>query len=255
MKGIWVIKIGGEIFDKEESSLKNFFSRLAGLAQHQDAVLVHGGGPQLTRALKNENMPAEFAPNGLRVTSLVEMKIVEKVLSGEINKFIVDRLSELGVKAKGFSGKEQKLIQAEPIPGMMGSTGRPLRRPVKGPAEFLQKCLGEGCFPVVSPVSIGPEGQSLNVNADDAATYIAQCLKADRLVFLTNVPGVCEKDRLIPDLTVHEALAKIGTVVKGGMTAKVNAAARAVREGVKEVWISPNDGDLIHLTGTRIHGE
>lgn len=256
MAGVWVIKIGGEIFEKDESFLTMFFSNLANLAQHQSIVLVHGGGPQLNRELQRLNFPSKFV-NGLRDTSFLEMPVVEKILSGKINKFIVDRLLALGARAIGLSGREQGLIQAEPVSGM-DSTGRPPWSPIEGSSKFLQGFLDEGYLPVVSPVSAGPQGRALNVNADDAATYLAQCLEATRLVFLTNVPGVLDKNGiLLRDLTREQALDLVGQrergIVKGGMIPKVNAAVHAVRGGVKEVWIASNDSDLIKLNGTRIH--
>jgi acetylglutamate kinase len=210
---------------------------------------VHGGGPQLTRELKRLDLQVKFV-NGLRVTGLEEMDVVETILSGKINKFIVGCLLGKGVPAVGLSGKDGRIIEARRV--FRSFTGRPHRANV----QPLQILLKGGYLPVVSPVSAGPSGEALNVNADDVATQLAVDLKASRLVLLTNVQGVLDKEgALVKDLPVK----KIGPlivsmVIKGGMIPKANAAMKAVRCGVGDVVIAHAASDFNRLAGTRIHG-
>jgi len=250
MKGIWVVKAGGEIFQKGGVSLDRFLAGMVRLARRYPLVFVHGGGPQLTDALQKRKSPVRFV-KGLRVTSPGEMRLVERILSGEINKEITGRLIRWGGLAVGISGRDGRLLEARVLPGM-GCTGRAVRsRPA-----FLLALLREKCLPVVSPVCAGSRGEALNVNADEAALCLAMGVKAARLIFLTNVPGVYGPDGIpLSRLTSREAgRLLVRRVIQGGMIPKVRSAVAGVRKGVGEVWIAKVGEDLEALEGTRIHG-
>jgi len=219
-------------------------------AEGMALVLVHGGGKAITRALAKAGEAAEFV-QGMRVTNEAVVRVVERVLSQEINPQIVNSINSLGGKAKGFSGTEiftcRKLWLLGPggerlDPGFVGEvTG------VK--TEPLRECVQHGIIPVISPTARGEDGQIYNCNADVAAAQAAIALQAERLVFMSDVPGLLRDARnpktLIPRLSTGEVegLKKAG-VIERGMIPKVDSAVAAVRAGVKEVFFV--DGRLAH---------
>ena len=217
-------------------------------------IVVHGGGPQINRMLDKLEVQPEFR-EGLRVTDEATMSVVEMVLSGSINKSIVASIQQAGGRAVGISGKDGNLMIAErltkkktdPVTGKVveidfGFVGEP----VKVNTEILDTIMKSDAIPVIAPVGVGVNGETFNVNADTAAGAIATATRAKRLLLLTDVAGVLDKDKnLISELSVEELpkLVDNGTIT-GGMIPKVESAAAVVLSGVEGVIIL--DGRVPH---------
>ena len=241
---IIVIKYGGSAQTSEELKAK-FAEDIALLhTVGMKPVVVHGGGKSITNMLDNLNIDTKFI-DGQRVTTKEVMKIAEMVLSGEVNKDIVSLLNSQGAKAIGISGKDADFIKAVPKDvEKFGYTG--VIEEVN--AEVVHNIIDDGFIPVIAPiasgVSLGHPG--FNINADLAASRIAVALEARKVLFLTDTPGVLDKNReLIKTLTIAktEELKSDGTIV-GGMVPKVDACIESLRGGVKKAHII--DGRLEH---------
>ena len=249
-----VVKYGGHAMGEDDLA-RTFGSDIAVLKQvGVNPVVVHGGGPQINKMLERVGIKSEFI-NGLRVTDAATMEIVEMVLAGSINKAIVADINEVGGTAVGICGKDGNLILAnklietrDPKTGEMikvdlGQVGEPARIN----AKLLEQLTSAGVIPVVAPIGFGVHDElTYNINADTSAGAIAGAIKARRLIFLTDVPGVLDKDgKLIPELTVDEvrALIKDGTI-SGGMIPKVENCIDAVQRGVEAAVIL--DGRMPH---------
>jgi acetylglutamate kinase len=203
-------------------------------------IIIHGGGKRITEILNALNVKTEFK-DGIRVTTKESIKIAEMVLSGEINKEIVNMLNQHGAKAIGINGKDMSFMRAE---SLMGYTGKIIS--VNG--VFLNKLVSENLIPVIAPIAAGESAThpGYNINADTAASEIAASLKAKKVIFLTDTPGVLDKEKnLISSLTKEEIenLKKDGTIA-GGMIPKVEAALCAVEKGVEKAHII--DGRIEH---------
>ena len=241
---IIVIKYGGSAQTSEE--LKAKFAQDISLLHTvgMKPVIVHGGGKSITNMLKSLNIETSFI-DGQRVTTKEVMKIAEMVLSGEVNKEIVSLLNSQGAKAIGISGKDANFIQAIPKDSQkFGYTG--VIEEVN--PQVIYNILDDGFIPVVAPIATGSYlgHPGFNINADLAASKIAVALKARKVLFLTDTPGVLDKDKnLINTLTISKTqeLKKDGTIV-GGMVPKVDACIEALRGGVKKAHII--DGRLEH---------
>jgi acetylglutamate kinase len=217
-------------------------------------IVVHGGGPQINKMLDKLAVKAEFR-EGLRVTDDETMSVVEMVLAGSINKSIVASIQQAGGKAVGISGKDGNLMIAErytkkktdPATGAetvidFGQVGEPVRINV----EILHTIMKSDAIPVVAPVGIGYDGQTYNVNADTAAGAIASATGAKRLLLLTDVAGVLDKNKeLISELKIGDVqqLVDEGTIT-GGMIPKIESAVAVVWSGVEGVIIL--DGRVPH---------
>ena len=209
-------------------------------------VVIHGGGPEINRMLEKLGIESKFV-NGLRVTDEVTMGIVEMVLMGRINKEIVSLINELGGQAIGISGKDGKLLKAEKdtSSGDIGYVGNIVDVNI----DVIKMMLEKGYIPVIAPVSFGDDGKTYNVNADTAAGKIAEALKAEKLILLTDVEGILsninDKSSLISrmDLEHAEELMSSGGI-NGGMIPKLKCCVKAVENGVKRAHII--DGRLTH---------
>jgi acetylglutamate kinase len=204
-------------------------------------IVVHGGGPEITKMLTALGIKSKFH-NGLRITDEKAIEIVEMVLTGKINKDIVSRLNCIGGKAIGLSGKDGKLIEVEkkaPVNGVdLGYVGEITKINTK----VLEILTQDEYIPVVAPIGIGPDGHSYNINADTVAGEIAAALKAEKLMFLTDIDGI----RRIPDdpnsiisvISVDEVhkLIKEG-IISGGMIPKVQGCIRGIEQGVNRTHI------------------
>ncbi|MFY9269310.1 MAG: acetylglutamate kinase [Candidatus Manganitrophaceae bacterium] len=237
-----VIKYGGAAMT--ETTLKNQFAEDVVLMKYvgMAPVIVHGGGPQISGMMKRLGKEPKFV-KGVRVTDAETMEIVEMVLGGTINKEIVTLINRHGGKGVGLSGKDGGLIQARPIKGEeMGQVGE-----VAAVDPQILKTLEGGRFiPVISPVGADAEGRSYNINADLAAAHVASSLVAEKLLILTDVPGILDdKGKLLLTLSRKEVqkLIKKGVISKG-MLPKVEAALSAVESGVKKAHII--DGRVPH---------
>jgi acetylglutamate kinase len=243
---VTVIKVGGNEVDDAE-----WVARLsAAVRRRGNAVVVHGGGKEVTDLQRTLGAEPEWR-EGLRVTTPQTMRAVSMVLSGLVNKRLVSALIGAGVDALGVSGEDASLLRAIVArDGAMGRTGKI----VEVRAPLLRQWMRAGLTPVVSPVSRGPDGHALNVNADDAAAAIAMALGAGELLFVSNVPGVLVDGAVRGEVGGAEVEELVASgVAGGGMAPKLRAAARAAH-GVGRVRI----GDLEMLrsehAGTRIGG-
>lgn len=251
----FVIKFGGNAMGDPEL-FKQFAHDVVLLKQVGiNPVIVHGGGPQIGQMLDKLKIQSEFV-DGLRVTDAATMEIVEMVLCGSINKQIVTAISEAGGQAVGLSGKDSNLIQA-----------KKMRRTTKDTDSNIEKILDLGfvgdpetvnpdilvvfeesnIIPVIAPVGVGPKGETYNINADTAAGAIASALAARKLLMLTDVAGVLDKNKkLINKLTLADAkrLIKDGTI-SGGMIPKIETCMEAVENHTDAAHIL--DGRLPHV--------
>ena len=239
-----VIKFGGNAMGDAE--LTRQFANDVVLLKHLGVrpVIVHGGGPQIGRMLERLNIKSEFV-DGLRVSDIETVEVAEMVLSGGINKALVQAINEAGGRAVGISGKDAGLIHARAMRQDLGFAGEPDH--VDTAVLDVLAAADPGFIPVVSPISAGENGTTLNVNADTAAGVIAQKLGAQRLMLLTDVEGVMDAQKtVLTDVSALDAKALIASgIAKGGMIPKLQTAIDAVENGVSAVVI---------LDGRRAHG-
>jgi acetylglutamate kinase len=247
--GLRVVKVGGNEIDDAEW-ISRFAASIAAESANggQATVVVHGGGKEVTDLQRALGAEPEWR-EGLRVTTPEALRAVSMVLSGLVNKRLVSALITAGGRAVGISGEDGATLQAVPARGgQMGLTGE-IRQ--VDPALLLG-LVEQGMIPVVSPVSRGPQGGALNVNADDAAAAVAGAMQPDRFLLISNVPGVLAEGAVLPEVTTAKLEELIGAgVASGGMIPKLRAAMRAAGSGVRDVRI----GDLSMLEnegGTRI---
>jgi acetylglutamate kinase len=251
---IVVIKYGGHAMVDEE--LKRQFAldvvmlKFIGLSP----VIVHGGGPQIGTILERLGIVSKFI-NGMRVTDQETMDIVEMVLAGKVNKEIVGFINHNGGRAVGLSGKDGNLIRAEKYylsdekavdsPPEIIDIGL-VGRVTEIGADLILSLVGSGHIPVIAPTGVGNDGETYNINADVVAGEVAAALKAEKLVLLTDVPGVLdEQGNLIATLKSDEAEDLIGrNVITGGMYPKIKCCLKALRGGVGKTHIV--DGRLSH---------
>ena len=249
-----VVKYGGHAMG-EEHLAEEFGRDIALLKQvGVNPVIVHGGGPQINTMLKRLAVQSTFI-DGLRVTDAAAMEVVEMVLAGTVNKYVSNLITRAGALAVGICGKDGGMIRARklertrknPETGAeekidLGFVGEPAAIDVR----VIHALTGGGLVPVIAPVGVDADGQTYNINADTVAAAVAGALNATRLLMLTDVPGVLDKDKkLIPDLTLADVKARIadGTIT-GGMIPKVENCVEAVTLGVKGAVIL--DGRVPH---------
>jgi acetylglutamate kinase len=246
-----VIKYGGNAMVEER--LKESFARDVILLKlvGMNPVVVHGGGPQIDEALKKIGKTGTFI-QGMRVTDEETMEVVEWVLGGEVQQDIVMLINHFGGQAVGLTGKDGGLIRAKKMlvpddkqPGKMIDLGFVGEIEAINPA--VVKALQDDAFiPVISPIGFSEEGQAFNINADLVAGKMAEILHAEKLVMMTNIPGVMDKNgTLLTDLTAREidGLFADGTI-SGGMLPKISSALDAAKSGVNSVHII--DGRIEH---------
>ena len=241
---VMVIKYGGAA--QQNLKLKENFAKdiillyMLGIKP----IIIHGGGKKITSMLESLGIESEFK-DGVRVTSKEAMKVVEMVLSGDINRELTFFFSHYGIKAVGISGKDAGLLKAVPKDnGAFGFTGEI----VAVNTEIVEKLLNDGFVPIIAPIAAGDsiEHYGFNINADSAACEIAKSLCANKAIFLTDTKGVLdEKGEMIPTLTPKSAKAyKDSSVISGGMIPKIDACVSCVENGVKKVHII--DGRVLH---------
>ncbi len=246
-----VIKYGGNAMIDEK--LKHSFARDVVLLKlvGMNPVIVHGGGPQIDDLLKRVGKQGEFV-QGMRVTDRETMDVVEMVLGGQVNKDIVSLLNRHGGKAVGLTGKDGAFIRAKKLllPHQeraeemidIGHVGEILAID----PSLIALLDTQDFIPVIAPIGVGREGEAFNINADVVAGKLAEILKAEKLILLTNTPGVLDKNgNLLTGLTTREvdALFADGTI-SGGMLPKISSALDAVRSGVQSCHII--DGRVEH---------
>jgi acetylglutamate kinase len=252
---IVVVKYGGSTQPDEGGSATVLADLVFMETVGMRPVVIHGGGKEISRRLEEEGVQSQWV-NGLRVTDVETMRVVEETLFGIVNRRIVEGIEQLGGSARGMSAKDAEIMRvtqhfadteeagaAKPIDiGFVGDVEHIDPEPIR------RACEG-GTIPVITPIGLGEDGKSYNVNADTAAGEIARALQAEKLVFLTDVNGICRhpsdpKSRIS---TLHvndiEGLIDDGTI-KGGMIPKVRAGERSVKGGVNKTHII--DGRLPH---------
>ena len=246
-----VIKYGGNAMT--DPQLKASFAsdvvllKLVGM----NPVVVHGGGPQINEMLDKLGKKGEFI-QGMRVTDEETMDIVEMVLGGQVNKEIVNLINQKGGKAVGLTGQDGNFIHAEKL--LMASLSNPEEMIDVGQVGDITKIdpsiinfLDSGDFiPVIAPIGVGPDGETYNINADVVAGKLAEILGAEKLILLTNTPGVLDKNgHLLTGLTPKQIddFVEDGTL-SGGMLPKISSALDAARSGVRSVHII--DGRVEH---------
>lgn len=253
-----LIKLGGTLLD-EAASRRALAGQIAVLpGQGVEAVVVHGGGKQMTRFLAERGVQSSFV-NGLRVTTPEVVDALLKVFAGSVNKELVATLNGAGAKAVGISGIDAGLAMASQLSPELGSVGR-IEAVDPG---LLNLLAGQGFLPVVACVAGGAGGVVYNVNADQMAVACAAGYGARKLLFLTDVEGVRGADgTTLASLSVAEARELIASgIATGGMQAKLESAIAALAGGVSEVVIAPGaaPGVVARLLagepmGTRFHG-
>jgi acetylglutamate kinase len=251
---IVVVKYGGHAMGQEQTA-RDFANDIVLLEQTAiNPVVVHGGGPQIAAMLKKLGIKSEFV-DGLRVTDQSTVEIVEMVLAGSINKQIVGYINAAGGKAIGLCGKDGNMVTARKVTRTVVDSDSNIEKivdlgfvgePEKVDLTVLNHVLGKEMIPVLAPVAAAAGGGTFNVNADTFAGAIAGALKAKRLLLLTDVPGVLDKDKnLIEELSVANARRLIADgTISGGMIPKVETCIYALDQGVEGVVIM--DGKIPH---------
>ncbi len=246
-----VIKYGGNAMTDEH--LKQCFARDVVLLKlvGMNPVVVHGGGPQIDEMLKRVGKKGEFT-QGMRVTDAETMDIVEMVLGGQVNKEIVNLINQHGGKAVGLTGKDGALIRAKKL--LMANTSQPddlldigqVGEIVSIDPALISLLHSSDFIPVIAPIGVGADGETYNINADLVAGKMAEILKAEKLIMLTNTPGVLDENgNLLTGITPKQIddMVADGTL-SGGMLPKIGSALDAARSGVKSVHII--DGRVEH---------
>jgi len=241
---VLVIKYGGNAMVSEELKHQVMediaLLRMVGVR----VVLVHGGGPEINTMLEKLGKKSEWI-NGLRVTDKETIDVVQMVLAGKVNKSLVNLLGQQGVKAVGLSGMDDRLIQAAMKDPDLGYVGR-----ITGVnAQLLLDLMDDGYVPVISTLACDDEGNTYNINADTAASYIAGAIGAERLFMMTDIAGILrdkdDPDSLIPCIDINEAVELFNTgIISGGMIPKVECCIDAIHRGVGRVIVM--DGRVSH---------
>lgn len=219
---ILVFKLGGSTLEHQRDVLQDIIW-LRSLGARP--VLVHGGGPYINAWLEKLNIPAKFE-NGLRVTDAQTLEVVRMVLLGEVNQRLVLMATQMGGKAVGLSGTDGCMIQARITNPNLGFVGD-----VESvDPSLVQTLLEQEYIPIIAPLGLNDDGTCLNINADLVAAHLAGALNAEKLIFLSNVVGICREDgSLISELTEEEARQLITAgVIRGGMIPKVSACLDAL---------------------------
>ena len=248
----FVIKYGGSFMDSPDLNIRNSVARdIVFLeAVEINPIIVHGGGKAITRAMEKTGLQARFM-QGQRVTDEETVKVVDQVLSHEINPEIVAAINSFGGAAKGFAGTDIftcRKLWVTPAAGEKIDIGF-VGQVIEVNTAPLLECIGQGIMPVISPTALGEDGKVYNCNADVAAAQVAIALKAKRLVFMSDVPGLMRDPKDPSTLIAHlqtsevDGLKKAGVVDKG-MIPKVDSAVAAIKTGVEKV--SFVDGRVPH---------
>ncbi len=231
---IIVIKLGGHAMSSPDA-MASFARDIVMMRQcNLKPVIVHGGGPMINEMLEKLSIETEFK-DGKRISSPEVVEVVEMVLSGKVNKTIVQAINGQGAKAVGLSGKDAGILLCKQASGDLGLVGEP----VSVNAEAITTLIEGGFIPVIAPLGAGAKGETFNVNGDTAAGAIAAGLKADRLLLLTDVEGVKDADGdVLTDLTADQVVSLTkDEVIAGGMIPKTQTALDAVNGGVRAVVI------------------
>ncbi|MGH2064038.1 acetylglutamate kinase [Aerococcus urinaeequi] len=241
---IVVIKYGGHAMISEEMR-QRVISDIAWLSYvGMKPIIVHGGGPEINRMLELQGVEPHFI-NGLRVTSSDVMRTVEMVLTGLISPNLTTMLNEEGVSSVSVSGKDNKVMEAVKKDESLGLVGQV----TNVNTDYLNQMLDDNMLPVISPIAYGPKGESLNINSDEAAAAIASALKAEKMIYLTDINGIYEDpadpSTLYSVMSADQIQAAIeNKIITGGMIPKVENCLGAIQSGVHSCQII--DGTIPH---------
>jgi acetylglutamate kinase len=247
MKSMTVVKFGGSL-TKNPAAQAKFLKELAEISRRQNIILVHGGGPEINALLDKFSIESKFV-NGLRYTDAAALEVVEMALSGKVNRILTTGLIKNKANAVGISGKDGNSVVCRQVKAL-GFVGEP----VKVNKKLIEALTKNGFLPVIASIAADAKGNVMNVNADTLATAVAVAFKADKLVFLTDVAGVLDKNKnTIKEIKIKEInpLIKDQTIT-GGMIPKIKGCAESVKKGVKEVWIADGTSGLKKIKGTVI---
>ncbi|MBC7800061.1 MAG: acetylglutamate kinase [Gemmatimonadaceae bacterium] len=249
-----VVKYGGHAMG--DDTLAAQFGRDIALLKQVgvNPVVVHGGGPQINAMLQRLAIQSSFV-DGLRVTDAAMVEVVEMVLAGTVNKHVAGLINQAGALAVGICGKDGGLIRARKLTRTVRDPDSHIARaldlgfvgePESVDVRVIHALTGAGLIPVIAPVGMGADGQTYNINADTVAGAIAGALGAQRLLMLTDVPGVMDRNRqLIAEMTIADVAAGVESgMISGGMIPKVENCVDAVRKGVRGAVIL--DGRMGH---------
>ena len=244
-----VIKLGGAAAD-HEPSLAAFARELAALARGgAGIVLVHGGGAEVSALSRRLGLEPRFR-DGIRITTPEEMPYVDMVLCGAVNKRLVRVLGASGLRAVGLSGSDGPMFTGAPLAGAGAAAGNHTAAVAQVDVRLPRLLVKHGYLPVIAPTSVQPPARAVNINADAVALRLAPALAADRLLFLSDVPGILKDGAALAALTPRRAAAEIAAgTISGGMIPKVEAALHALAQGVRRVVIGQfaAPGDLASL--------
>jgi acetylglutamate kinase len=236
-----VIKYGGNSM-QDETVINTIMEDIAMLKiVGVNPILVHGGGPEINKMLTKLNIKSEFH-NGLRITDKETMQVVEMILGGKINKEIVSRINSLGAKAIGLSGKDAQLISVVKKPPAGGVDYGYVGEVTGVNANILKTLCADGYIPVIAGIGADEKGQSYNINADTVAGEVAVALKAEKLIYLTDVDGIRKDEKdpatLISAISASEIRKMIADgTISGGMIPKVLGCIDSIKRGVSRVHI------------------
>ena len=235
----FLIKLGGSILHNDTLIASLCFDlkllKQAGI----NIIIVHGGSKAINQALAEYHAKSEFI-DGLRVTSSQNMKIIEMVLCGHVNKLLVRKLNHIGIQAVGLSGSDNNMLQCDHYSKQHGYAGTVNSVNVEPVTQLISaKSNAFDVIPVIAPVGVNNKGEAMNVNADHAASHLAIGLKVDKLIYLTDQDGIYDKDKnRLSELSYHDLMALIkDETVYGGMLIKVKAILTALQQHLNSVHI------------------
>ena len=241
------IKIGGSVVDDLHPST---ITDIKKISESEGIILVHGGGKEVTKVCEQLGKEPKFvtSPSGIksRYTDKETAEIFTMVMSGRINKTIVQMLQKNGINAIGLSGVDARIIQADRKKKLLIVNEKGRKQAIDGGytgkikeinSEFIKSLLEQGLVPVISPIAISEESEFLNVDGDRAAAYVAGKVGSDKVLFITNVDGLLMDDKLVPKLTLAEAK-EIRPKIGPGMEKKILASTEALDMGVKKALIA-----------------
>jgi acetylglutamate kinase len=245
-----LIKVGGTLLDAPESRQRLASEISSAINSGLQAVVVHGGGKQMTRYLSERGIESRFV-NGLRVTTPEVLDAVVKILAGSVNRELVSAFIACGALAVGLSGMDGLLTEARQMSPELGWVGQPVR----SDARLLNALLDAGYLPVIACLAGDRQGQFFNVNADQMAVSVAGALRADKLLFLTDVDGVKSENNVVYSTLNADQCRQLITsaVATGGMRAKLESALEALLTGTAEVVIAP--GATPRVVGKLLAGD
>ena len=239
-KKIIVIKTGGKAAS-DKDAMKDLFIEMKNLSEKYFFVFVHGGGAEVSRISKIFGLEPAFV-DGIRLTTEKEMEVVDMVLSGRMNKEIVRLANTSGLNALGLSGSDSLLFTGKKV-----SSDSYTGNITSVKSDVLKLLMKSSIMPVISSTSMSETGEALNINADEAALAIAADLKADRLFFISDIPGVLKNGNVINIMNEQEVEKEIEEdIISGGMIPKVRSSVSALKKGVRSISIGEysKKGDL-----------